>query len=140
MAIEYELIKLGLRIEWLGSPALSWRDLKVIVHHLPPDSALGQAFEPDRWQWADIKTQLLASMINIAGYQSHLMLKKRSRYRPLIDIPNVAGDYRAEVTPAGEDTRRPENDLPRTKRRRTEGATVTEIDAWLARRRDQGRL
>lgn len=31
---------MGLRLDWLGTPALSWRDLLVIVNHLPPGSAL----------------------------------------------------------------------------------------------------
>ncbi len=39
-AVEFDLIRLGLRLDWLGSEALSWRDLLVIVRQSGPESAL----------------------------------------------------------------------------------------------------
>ena len=39
-AIEYDLIRLGLRLDWLGTERLSWRDLWVIVRQSGPDTAL----------------------------------------------------------------------------------------------------
>lgn len=41
--IEYDLIRLGLRLRQWPDGGLSWRDLVVIVKHCPPDSALRQA-------------------------------------------------------------------------------------------------
>lgn len=39
-AIEYELITRGLHLDDLGSAPLTWRDLKVLLRHLPPGNAL----------------------------------------------------------------------------------------------------
>ena len=38
---------MGLRLDWLGTPALSWRDLWVIVQQSPPGSAIQRAALPD---------------------------------------------------------------------------------------------
>lgn len=46
-AVEYDLIRLGLRLAWLGTSALSWRDLLVIVRQCGPDTALWRA-DPQR--------------------------------------------------------------------------------------------
>lgn len=63
-AIEYELIKLGLRRDWLGTEHLSWRDLLVIVHQSPVGSTLDRATrgEPAAFGPTD---HLLAAVINI---------------------------------------------------------------------------
>lgn len=49
-AVEYDLIRLGLRLEWLGTPALSWRDLLVIIHQAmvirSQESAIWHAMVP----------------------------------------------------------------------------------------------
>lgn len=61
------MIGLGLRLEWLGTEALSWRDLKVITRNLPPGSALGRAMHPDSHAWG-LTEQLLASAVDaLAG-------------------------------------------------------------------------
>ena len=59
-AIEYDLIGLGLRLDWLGTPALSWRDLWVIANQSPQGSALDRALRPDEWAWG-LPEQLLAA-------------------------------------------------------------------------------
>jgi hypothetical protein len=58
-AIEYDLIRLGLRFDWLGTEALSWRDLWVIVNQSPQGSALDRAMRPDEALWG-LPEQLLA--------------------------------------------------------------------------------
>ncbi len=58
-AVEYDLIGLGLRLDWLGSEWLSWRDLLVIVNQSPVDSALFRAMHPEDAVWG-LKEQLLA--------------------------------------------------------------------------------
>lgn len=61
-AIEADLIDRGLRLRWVGTPRLTWRDLHVIVKHLLPDSALVRSMNPD-WHW-DLTNQLLAEAVD----------------------------------------------------------------------------
>lgn len=42
-AVEYDLLRLGLRLEWLGTKRLTWRDLLVIIRQAPFDSAVTKA-------------------------------------------------------------------------------------------------
>lgn len=47
-AVEYDLIRHGLRLRDLGSPGFSWRDLKVIVSQMKPgESSTWLAKNPD---------------------------------------------------------------------------------------------
>jgi len=46
-AVEYDLIDAGLRLRWLGTEALSWRDLLVRVRLSPKGSALYRAIHPN---------------------------------------------------------------------------------------------
>lgn len=46
-AVEYELIRLGLRWRQVGTEVLSWRDLAVIVAQASPDGPLFQAKYPE---------------------------------------------------------------------------------------------
>ena len=48
-AVEYDLLRLGQHIDDLGTPALSWRDLWVVVTCAQPDTATFKALNPD-WQ------------------------------------------------------------------------------------------
>lgn len=50
-AIEFDLLSMGRRLDDLGTSALSWRDLWVIVRNLGPDSALSRAMFPDLSAW-----------------------------------------------------------------------------------------
>lgn len=62
-AVEYDLIALGLRLDWLGTEALSWRDLWVIVRRSKADSAVYRAQHPDEWAWG-LPEQLLAATVD----------------------------------------------------------------------------
>ena len=70
-AIEYDLLTLGRRLDDLGTPSLSWRDLYVITRHLPPTSALrraaGEGEEP--WTTADYLLALAVDALNGANWQ-----------------------------------------------------------------------
>jgi len=70
-AVEYDLITLGLRLDDLGTPRLSWRDLQVIVRHLPATSALrrsaGDGEEP--WTVSDYLLAAIADGINGGNWQ-----------------------------------------------------------------------
>lgn len=46
-AIERDLIGLGLRLRWLGTDRLTWRDLLVIVAAAKPGDAIFHAVHPD---------------------------------------------------------------------------------------------
>jgi hypothetical protein len=51
-----------LRLKWLGTEALTWRDLLVIVHQSPRDSAVGSVLAPEsRW---GLQEQLLAAAVD----------------------------------------------------------------------------
>lgn len=59
-AVEYELIRHGQRLRWMGSRGLSWRDVWVICRSAPPKSPLAIALSPQMaWDTADY---LLADM------------------------------------------------------------------------------
>lgn len=66
-AIAYDLITIGLRLEWLGTEALTWRDLLTVVRQSPPDSALRRALDtrtPEERVW-DVHAQLLAGIFDV---------------------------------------------------------------------------
>lgn len=62
-AVEYDLLTMGLRLEWLGSHRLSWRDLLVIVKNAPPESAILRAQRGDAALYG-VTDYLLVSVIN----------------------------------------------------------------------------
>lgn len=47
----------------MGSEDFTWHDLLVIVRHLPKDSALWRAKDPEGWDWK-IQTHLLAAAVD----------------------------------------------------------------------------
>lgn len=63
-AVEYDLIALGLRLEWLGTDALSWRDLLVIVKQSPRGSALSRAVNGEDDFWG-LPEHLLAGIFDL---------------------------------------------------------------------------
>ncbi len=62
-AVEYDLITMGLRLAWLGTPALSWRDMLVIVRNLPRTSALVRVRVGEAARWGDLE-HLVATAID----------------------------------------------------------------------------
>lgn len=71
-AIEYDLISHGLRLRQLGTDALWWRDLMVIVQMQPRSSALTRITEPEVAEWG-LSEQLLAEvadMLHVRVWQS----------------------------------------------------------------------
>lgn len=79
------MIKLGLRLDWLGTPALSWRDLKVIVKHSPRDSALVQAIDPRAAHTNEL--ELLRGLVYntslLVWLQTEDAQKRRNQPKPL---------------------------------------------------------
>lgn len=74
-AVEFDLITLGLRLRWLGTERLTWRDLLVIVRHCTPSSALARSVagpEVTAWNTGTITAWLLASvtdLLQVANWQ-----------------------------------------------------------------------
>jgi len=62
-ALEYDLIRHGLRLRQLGTPEFDWRDLLVIVKHLGPESATVRDALPEKAGWG-LTEQLLAALVD----------------------------------------------------------------------------
>lgn len=111
-AVEFDLIELGLRLDWLGSETLTWHDLAVIVRQSPPGSAVRRsAMGADApWSLTDL---LLAQMIDntnlLIWLQSADGQKNQNRPKPL-PRPGVKDD---------------------SKRHGSEPLPLDEMTAWL---------
>jgi hypothetical protein len=70
-ALAYEVLTVGRSLDDLGTPALSWRDLKVIARCAPPGGALHRAVDPDGagWTVGDYLTAALIDATNAANWQ-----------------------------------------------------------------------
>lgn len=95
-AVEYDLIKLGLRLRQLGTEWLTWRDLLVIVQHSGNETSLFAAMHPDVAPWK-LSEHLLAVIADavIAGnwMQSEDARRKRNRPKP-IPRPGVTPEHK----------------------------------------------
>ena len=68
-ALEFDLIKLGLRLRDAGSLAFNWRDLMVICRRLGRDSELYRDMNPeDDTSWS-VDTYLLAQLVDNTSWQ-----------------------------------------------------------------------
>lgn len=75
---------MGRSIEDLGTPALSWRDLFVIVRHSGPTSALIRALQPDLAAWASgaVLADLMATVADLLAAGNWQRQGKRSAPKP----------------------------------------------------------
>jgi hypothetical protein len=68
------LLRAGLRLDWLGTEALTWRDLLIFVKYSPKESALYRVTHPptmeDQW---DLVPQLLAGMFDMQAVTNYLL-------------------------------------------------------------------
>lgn len=91
-AIEYDLISLGLRLAWLGTGRLTWRDLAVIVRHSPRTSALARAVNGDETTWS-LTDHLLAGVYDLLALANWQRAGKKNSPRPRpLPRPGKAGD------------------------------------------------
>lgn len=83
-ALEYHLIKLGLRLRDLGTEKLSWYDLKIIVRHIEPGSPLHHAIAPEQARWAtgEIVPYLLAHIADVLANANWQRANRPSAPRP----------------------------------------------------------
>lgn len=80
-AIEYELLTIGRNLADLGTRALSWRDLKVVVNNAPPGGALHRAQDPKGWAWG-ADTYMLAGLIDLTAVANWQRAQKKSAPKP----------------------------------------------------------
>lgn len=59
-AVEYDLLRCGLRLDDLGTTRLSWHDAAVVVQYAQPGTAVWKALNP-KWQQTN-ETDLMRSM------------------------------------------------------------------------------
>lgn len=115
--MEYELIRLGLRLDWLGTERLSWRDLLVIVQNQPRGSAIDLACNGEDALWG-LPEQLQAGAIDVlqrlAWLQTEDGRKGLRRPKPL-PRPGVEGPKNSE-------------------RIGSNSVDIDVMEAWLARR------
>lgn len=94
-AIEYDLIRMGLRLADLGTLALSWRDLLVIIRQAPPESAYVRSVRGEDSQW-QLTQQLLASIkdsVEMGNWQRANAGRKAPTPRPKpIPRPGIRND------------------------------------------------
>jgi hypothetical protein len=91
-ALEYDLIALGLRLDWLGTRRLTWRDLWVVVSQSPKGSAVHRAQAPGEWEW-DLQADLTAGVfdaLQIANWQRGRA--RRSEFPKPLPRPGVEPD------------------------------------------------
>lgn len=81
-AIEYELLRAGLRLRDLGTEQFNWRDLFVLVRawQKQPHNALAEAVHKHP-VWT-IGEQLLAILVDLTGHGNWQRLKKRFAPKP----------------------------------------------------------
>lgn len=83
-AVEFDLIGLGLRLDWIGTERLSWRDLWVVVRQSPRASALFRSMHPEAADWGHSE-HLLAAVFDAVQINNWLTAqgKRHERPRPL---------------------------------------------------------
>lgn len=111
MAVERELIEVGVRWRWVndGSDRLSWDDVIALIATAGPDSAIVRDARKDEWEW-DLTNQLLAfiaDQLKMSAWDG-----KGARPEP-IPRPGVDGK---EMETAGV---------------KPEGLSKAEMDEWL---------
>lgn len=113
-ALEYDLIALGLRFDWLGTEALSWRDLLVIVRQSPQSSALSRSLHGTDAMW-DLHAHLLAANADSAALAVWMQSTdaQKGRNRPE-RIPRPGVEPPREVSQVG-----------------SGALSIEEMDEWL---------
>ena len=92
---------LGLRLRWLGSERLTWGDLRAIVMHSGPKSALRRALGND-WEVSDY---LLATVVDLLALANWQRQGKKGAPKPR-PVPRPGSDksvkYGADPIPVSE--------------------------------------
>jgi hypothetical protein len=100
-AIEYDLLMAGLRLRWLGSRRLSWRDLLVFVRGAPRTSAYLRSVGGEQMAWGPME-HLTASLIDVINMQRWEHPPKSRQLGPKPTLVQRPG-HRPEGTQLGSD-------------------------------------
>ena len=103
-ALEADLIRVGLRLRWLGSELLTWRDLLVFVKTAGKDSALAMAWDVSN-MWG-MTEQLLAAAVDtlrVLAWQNTEDAQAGRSWTAPDPIPRPGVTPRAEVNVIGGD-------------------------------------
>ncbi|ALY08800.1 tail assembly chaperone [Arthrobacter phage Nancia] len=70
-AIEFTLLSMGKKLDWLGSDDLDWRELWMIISHTQMGSALAESIhgEQSRWKVTDYLLAMVADALHDANWQ-----------------------------------------------------------------------
>lgn len=69
-AVRRDLLVAGLRLEWLGTEALSWVDLRDFIIWSPRDSAINRALNPQWWVTEEISyLRLVERQLRVLAWQ-----------------------------------------------------------------------
>ncbi|MGV3564224.1 MAG: hypothetical protein ACO1ON_13180 [Nocardioides sp.] len=110
-AIEYDLLTVGLRLDWLGTERLSWRDLLVIIRQSPRTSAYARAIHGDEALWG-LSDHLLAEVVDALAWANWQRAGQRYAPKPKpIPRPGRKG---------------------KTQRVGSEPLPIAELDTWIA--------
>jgi len=92
-ALEYDLIRDGLRLRDCPSAEFTWRDLHVYVKHLPPDSATVQAVDEKfgGWTRGDRLLAIIANMLRLLWW-AKTKDGHKGRRRPAMIGPDMGND------------------------------------------------
>ena len=100
VALEADLIRLGLRSRWVGEDWFTWCDLKVIVRESGRDSALFRTLHPQLYQW-DHHAMLMALMADSLQWLAWAKTKDGQKGRNMPDPiprPGVEGEAKTKQT------------------------------------------
>ena len=82
-AIRYDLFLAGRSLDDLGSPGFSWLDLRSLLIWSPATSAYARSnLGPEVAAWADVPTQLLATVVDLLAGANWQRAGKRGASKP----------------------------------------------------------
>lgn len=115
-AVEYELLRLGLRLRDIGTGRCDWSDVRAVVLHAGPTSAIARAIRGHDWTQ---DTALLAAAVDLLALANWQRQGKKTAPKPK-PVPRPV--------PEGSDRRIGADPVP-----------VSTFDDWWAGRNDSRR-
>lgn len=78
-AVEYDLLRVGLRLRDVGTGRCQWGDVRAVVYHAGPDSALARSVRGHHWTAAE---ELLALAVDLLARGNWQRGGKKSAPKP----------------------------------------------------------
>lgn len=98
-ALEFDLIRLGLRLRDCPSPEFNWRDLFVVCRYLGRDSALYAAMNPDDDPSWSVTDYLLAMVVDHGAARLWQAAGGKGRRPQPVPRPGDVKKYRGDALP-----------------------------------------